>query len=254
MVDPFTFGIAFVGGIVSFFSPCVFPLIPGYLGHLAGVDIRKLENSGIEKNKSPHMQRRIFVKSIFFVAGFASIFTILGLALAGAIDLFGVNQVWLNRIGGAVIIVFGLHTAKLIEIPGLNRQHRLESNSKPQGSNLSSAALGVSFGAGWTPCFSPILGSILIIAGSTASLASGAALLSVYSLGLGIPFLVAGFSTARFSNFVIRLGARTRIFAWASGAILIALGIVVFTGSFVRLLSLVYSVFGVPPTLIEVGI
>ena len=124
MAESLTLAFALAGGVLSFFSPCVLPLIPAYLGHVAGVNVKDLDNP---ESESLGLQKQIFRKSVFFVAGFASIFIILGLALAGALSFFDVPQIWLNRIGGTVIIAFGLHTLGLIKIPGLDRVNIVKS-------------------------------------------------------------------------------------------------------------------------------
>lgn len=223
--------VAIVAGILSFFSPCVLPLIPGYLAHISGSSLKDLHQS------KAVLQRKIFFNSIFFVTGFSSIFIVLGMLLAGVFGEIPPSQsILINRIGGIIIIVFGLYNLGLLHIPYLERTVKVESKTKNSG-YLNSVVLGASFGAGWTPCFGPILASILVVAGASGSIYLGGVLLGAYSVGLAIPFIITGAFTSQVSTIISKHRSKFALFTQLSGILLIALGIIVFTNSFVRVLA-----------------
>lgn len=233
MPDPLTLVLAGGAGVLSFFSPCMLPMLPAYLGHLAGVTLVDLESG--ERSK---VQRKIFLHSLLFVVGFSGIFVVMGSALAFLGQQLGTLQIWLARIGGIVIIGFGMYTLRILpSIPVLERQRRLFSVSGSSG-YFSSALIGASFGVGWTPCVGSILASILVLASSSSTVTEGATLLTVFSAGLAIPFLILGLFTSRFSKLIKRINKRLGLINIVSGALLIALGVIVFTNNFGRLLSL----------------
>lgn len=233
MPDPLTLVLAGGAGVLSFFSPCILPMLPAYLGHLAGVTLVDLESS--ERSR---VQRKIFLHALLFVIGFSGIFILMGSALAFLGQQLGTLQVWLSRIGGVVIIGFGMYTLRLLpSVPLLERQRRLFPVSGRSG-YLGSALIGTSFGVGWTPCVGSILASILVLASSSSTVLEGATLLTVFSLGLAIPFLFLGLFTSRFSKLIKRINKRLGLINIVSGVLLIALGVVVFTNNFGRLLSL----------------
>lgn len=233
MADPLTLVLAGSAGVLSFFSPCILPMLPAYLGHLAGVTLADLENA--EKARA---QRKVFLHALLFVLGFSSIFIAMGSALAFVGQQLGTFQIWLSRIGGIIIIGFGMYTLRVLpSMPILERQRRLFSVSGGSG-YFSSALIGASFGVGWTPCVGSILASILVLASSSSTVAEGATLLTVFSIGLAVPFLFLGLFTSRFSKIVKRLNSRLSLINVVSGVLLIALGVVVFTNNFGRLLSL----------------
>ncbi len=211
--------VAFVAGIVSFLSPCVLPIIPGFLAYLAG-----------ESSSSGEHPRRaaVFLNSCFFVLGFSVVFAILGVLLNGVLAhvAYGV-QTWLSRIGGALIIFFGLYLMGLIHIGFLEYDHKMNVGIKTRSRYLTSLLFGLAFAAGWTPCVGPVLGGILGFAATSPGQALY--LLLAYALGLGIPFLIVGLFVAQAAHLIQRyLGALVwveRVF----GAILVALGILVFT-------------------------
>lgn len=238
-----TLGIAFVGGLLSFFSPCVLPLIPGYLAHLSGSSLKELQ-SNARHDTLQKIKSTVFLNSAVFTAGFSTVFIALGLLLAGVLGTLGPNlQLWLARIGGSVIIIFGLHTLGLLEIPFLMKRRSFSGSLQNRG-YIGSAAMGASFGLGWTPCFGPILASILVIAGTSGSAAIGGALLATYSLGLAIPFLLTGLFTDKVSTLIVKNRRRLRWLSYVSGVFLLILGIVVFTNSFTRLLAVIPGLGG----------
>ena len=236
MAEPLTVGIAFFGGIISFFSPCILPLIPGFLSYLSGTKVDDIKQKGL--------QRKVFLNSLFFVIGFSIVFILLGSLLGLLGESLPTARLWLARIGGAVIIIFGLWTMGLLNISFLSRERGISTRFKKYGYG-GSTMIGASFGVGWTPCVGPILSVILGLSLSMGSVGEGAFLLSAYSLGLAIPFLITGAFTARISGWVIRyqkkrehantLFAALRI---AGGILLIILGIFVFTNNLERFLSI----------------
>jgi cytochrome c-type biogenesis protein len=209
---------AFIAGIVSFLSPCVLPIIPGFLAYLAGSS----------DAASTTKRRDIFVNAIFFVLGFSTIFALLGILLQTVLQEVGSDvQLWLSRIGGLVIIFFGLYLVGLIKIGFLERDHKFAVKKKFNSRFATSFVFGMAFAVGWTPCAGAVLGSILGLAASAP--VSAFFLLFSYALGLGLPFLIVGAFTAQATALIAKMGDS---FVWvnrAFGVILIGLGILVFT-------------------------
>lgn len=212
-------GIAFVAGLISFFAPCILPIIPGFLAYLGGAST---------ENPTAKERLSVFVNSIFFVLGFASVFAVLGILLNTVLEAIAYDvQIWLARVGGAVIIFFGLYLARIIKIPFLDKEHKISVKTKFSSRYLTSFVFGSAFAAGWTPCVGAALGAILGLAASAPGTAF--ALLMSYALGLGVPFLVVGLFASQATAFFARHGklfARLNVvFGW----ILILLGVLVFT-------------------------
>ena len=213
--------VAFIAGLVSFLSPCMLPIIPTFLTYLAGVSLAETRSK----------QKHIFLNSLFFVMGFSVVFALLGILLNTILRAFANDvQVWLARIGGIIVIFFGLYLVGLIEIPILEQEHKfkiVKFNSKYFTSFLFGAALA----AGWTPCVGVAFGSILGLAAIQPGMAFY--LLLSYSLGLGVPFLIVGLFTSRASNLIINATIRhAKTFKYiniAFGTLLIILGILAFT-------------------------
>ena len=217
MID-LTLGITFVAGLVSFLAPCVVPLVPAFLAYLAGTTV---EGEGGNR-------RAVFVNSAFFVLGFSTVFSILGVLLNTLLESVAYDvQIWLSRIGGALIIFFGLYLIGLIKIRFFETEHKLGVTRRFSSRYLTSFVFGAAFAAGWTPCVGAVLGGILGLAASRPG--SALALLFSYSLGLGLPFLLVGLFTAQASRFINRYASTFRYLNIAFGAILVALGILVFT-------------------------
>ncbi len=221
-----SFGLAFGAGLVSFLSPCVLPLVPSYLTFVTGMTLDELTAHG--RNAA---RRRAALHALLFVLGFSLVFvalgataTALGATLRHALPL-------LQKIGGVVIIAFGLSMLGLLRIPSLMRERRVHLASKPAGL-AGSVLVGVAFGAGWTPCIGPVLASILLYAGMEATMTRGMLLLTAYSIGLGIPFFVAAV------GFTWYLAGARRVMRWlrplemGAGALLVLVGVLLFTGQF----------------------
>jgi cytochrome c-type biogenesis protein len=213
--------VAFVAGTLSFLSPCVLPLIPSYISFLTGLS---LEEVG---------RRRwlAFTHALLFISGFTLIFVTLGATATGIGRLLNYNQVWLERIGGFLIVVFGLYLLGVFRWAPLARERRIQIQDKPLG-YLGSVLVGLAFGAGWTPCIGPILGSILLYTSTTADLAQGIVLLLAYSLGLALPFLMAALALERFIRWFRRYRRFVPLTEKVAGAILMGVGVLLFTGYF----------------------
>jgi cytochrome c-type biogenesis protein len=213
-------GTSLVAGIVSFLSPCVLPIIPGFLAYLAGST----------DAHSTSRRRDVFFNSVFFVLGFSAVFALLGVLLQTALSGAGAEvQLWLSRVAGAVIIFFGLYLLELIRVPFLERDYKFSVKRRFKSRYATSFVFGVAFAVGWTPCAGAVLGSILGLAASAP--VSAFFLLLSYALGLGIPFLAVGLFTAQAAGAIERFGAA---FVWVNrlfGLVLVLLGILVFTQS-----------------------
>ena len=234
-----TLAVAFIGGLISFFSPCIIPLIPAYISHLSGTSVMELQ-----KRKSKGLQLRVFTNAIFFVLGFTLLFMAIGLSIGYVSEIFPQFNIWLARIGGAIIIAFGLHTLGILKIPFLETERRLHVQVASKN-YLSSATLGAAFGIGWSPCVGPILASILVLAGSSASALTGGSLLVAYSIGLAIPFLITGLFTSAVSKFIQQANKYFGVVNIIAGILLIGLGIIVFTNNFSRVLALFVELTGI---------
>ena len=225
--------IAFIGGFLAFFSPCIIPLIPAYLSYLSGTTLSQVEKEQKKINWG------IFINSIFYSLGFAVIFTTVGVLTGLLGSQFAAYQTWISRVGGTIIIIFGLHTLGLLDIPFLAREARPGQNIKA-GNYLSSFILGASFGIGWTPCVGPILASILLLAGASGSAFQGGYLLAFFSLGLSVPFLLTGLFTSTIAKFIRERKGFLHALNIIAGILLIVLGIIVFTDNFTRVLSYIF--------------
>ncbi|MCP6720235.1 MAG: cytochrome c biogenesis protein CcdA [Patescibacteria group bacterium] len=215
-----TIVVAFVAGIVSFLSPCVLPIIPGFLAYLSGTSL----------SDSRSKRKDVFLNSVFFVLGFSVIFAILGVLLNTVLEAVAYNAlIWLSRIGGAIIIFFGLYLVGLIKIPFLDREHKFAVKKQFKSKYITSFVFGSAFGAGWTPCVGAALGAILGLAATQPGITFY--LLLSYSLGLGIPFLVVGFFAAQASTIINRYAHILKYINIAFGVVLIVLGVFVFTQS-----------------------
>ena len=213
--------IAFTAGIFSFLSPCVLPLVPSYLTFVTGMSLEDLQ-AGVNRKAT-------FIHSLLFVGGFSLIFILLGASASFLGQFFRVYEVWIARIGGVVIILFGLHLAGVFRLTPLMRERRVHLNDKPAG-YLGTLGVGMAFGAGWTPCIGPILGAILTYGMSQDTMWAGVGLLSVYSLGLAVPFLIASLALDWFLQTFKRFRHWIPIIEKASGVLLVVLGVLLLTG------------------------
>jgi cytochrome c-type biogenesis protein len=224
-----TFLAALVAGLVSFLSPCVLPLVPPYLVFLAGTSLERFADKELE----PRVRRETVLAAALFVLGFSTVFVALGASASAIGSLIRAYSGPLATVAGIVIIVMGLHFLGLTPIGLLHRQKRMEV-SKPVGL-WGAYVIGLAFAFGWTPCIGPILAAILAVAASEQTVAKGASLLAVYSLGLGIPFIVAAFAVEPFAAFLARFKKYLRRVEQAMGALLVLTGIAFLTGSISQL-------------------
>jgi cytochrome c-type biogenesis protein len=217
--------IAFAGGLLSFLSPCVLPLVPGYLSLMSGVSIDHLKGEGGSRAAA---LRAVIANSIAFNIGLSVIFIALG-ATAGLVGSSVLSNPWIRIIGGLVIIVFGLHLIGLLKIKYLYKDTRQFSNAKPRGI-LGSLTLGIAFAAGWTPCIGPILGGIMALAATSGGWKGGFVLATFYSAGLAVPFLITGVGINKFLGFYSKFRKHLHKVEVVSGVVLILIGILIATG------------------------
>jgi cytochrome c-type biogenesis protein len=222
-ISQITLGLAFLAGLASFLSPCVFSLVPAYVGYLGG------RAAGGEASASNRWVT--FSHGLAFVLGFSVVFIVFGL-LASMVGLLFDLGLWLARIGGVVVIIFGLHMIGVFRIPFLEYDTRVTTAPDRSLGYLSSALMGVFFSAGWSPCVGPVLGAILTLAANGGSLALGAVLLTAYSAGLAIPFLLAALGIGWVTVILRKYGKVMRIVEVAMGVVLVVVGILLFTGVF----------------------
>lgn len=221
---------AFGAGLISFVSPCVLPLVPGYISFVSGVSLESLREEGPVKGAL----RKIIFNCLLFILGFSVVFVSLG-ASATFFGQFLIDKAAIfSRIAGVIVIVFGLFIMGVLKIPFLQFEKRFHARTKPLGL-LGSFLIGLAFAFGWTPCIGPILGAILAYAGTQETVREGIYLLSAYSLGLGLPFLVTGLAMNTFLGFSKRIRPHFRIIELVSGALLVVVGILILTGSLQRL-------------------
>jgi cytochrome c-type biogenesis protein len=214
---------AALGGLISFLSPCVLPLVPPYLSFLAGTTFDQL-SAGDDRG----VRRRAVLASLLFVAGFTTVFVILGATASALGQLVRQYLDVLSTVAGLAIIAMGLHFLGFFRIGLLYREARFQVG-RPVGL-WGAYAMGLAFAFGWTPCIGPILGSILAVAGAEASVAQGAFLLAVYSAGLGIPFVIAAFAMRPFTAFLKRMRSRFLVVERAMGALLVLTGVAFLSG------------------------
>jgi len=219
-------GLAFLAGLASFLSPCVLSLVPAYVGYLSG---RSVASAQAEKRENRWLT---FSHGLAFVFGFSVVFVFLGIATSalGSI-LFDIRN-WLTKIGGVIVVVFGLHMTHIIRIPFLQYDLRHQKQPGMQKGYLSSALMGVFFSAGWSPCVGPVLGAILALSLTGASILRGALLLAAYSAGLAIPFLIAALGVGWVTTLLRRYSKVMHYVEIAMGVILIIVGVMLFLGTF----------------------
>jgi len=223
-------GLALLAGLASFLSPCVFSLVPVYISYLGG---RSAGQIAIGEEKTARFET--LIHGLAFVLGFTVVFVTLGMAAGALGAALAPIRYWLTRVGGIVVIIFGIHMTGLIRIPFLDYDLRRHSPLKKSTGLLPSFLMGVFFSAGWTPCVGPVLGAILTLALNGGSLAKGALLLTTYSLGLGIPFLVAALAIEWISRLLKRYSKFLHYVEIVMGIVLVIVGIMLFLGTFNQL-------------------
>lgn len=216
---------AFGAGFLSFISPCVLPLIPGYISYISGMSLEDMRKA------DAGARRRLVIATLFFILGFSIIFMALGASASAIGRLLHDHLRVVQKVAGVIIVILGLHLMGVFRLGWLNRDARIQTSRKPV-TPAGAIVVGMAFGFGWTPCIGPILGGILAIAGSKSSVSEGVLLLAVYSAGLGVPFLLTSLAVDRFFAASARVRRYYRAIEITSGLLLIGLGVLMFTGRF----------------------
>ena len=241
-----SYAAAFFAGILSFLSPCVLPLVPPYLCFLAGTSLDELIETGDETSR---IAQDVFVGAFLFVLGFSTVFVALGATASAIGQWLAGNLPLLAKIAGVIIIIMGLHFLGVFKIALFHREARYHHESKPAGL-LGSYVIGVAFAFGWTPCIGPVLAAILAISATSESIGYGASMLAVYSLGLGVPFLIASLAVRPFLTFMKRFRRHLGTVEKVMGASLVATGVLFMTGALSEFSYLLLEMF---PSLANIG-
>lgn len=223
-----TVGLAFLAGLASFLSPCVLALVPAYVGYLGGMSASTVPQIGDNRWAT-------FTHGIAFVIGFSLVFIMLGAAASAVGAIFYDLRTLLSQIGGIVVIIFGLHTMGVITIPFLDYDTRKQAQPNPNLGYISSGLMGVFFSAGWAPCVGPVLGAVLTLALNTARLQQGVILLTAYSVGLAIPFLLAALGIGKVTQLMRRYSKAIHYLSIGTGIVLVIVGVMLLTGTLERL-------------------
>uniref|UniRef100_C6E5H1 Cytochrome c biogenesis protein transmembrane region n=1 Tax=Geobacter sp. (strain M21) TaxID=443144 RepID=C6E5H1_GEOSM len=227
---------AFVAGLLSFLSPCVLPLIPSYITYITGLSFADLQ----AEHPSHKVRQQTIIHSLLFIAGFTCVFVLLGASASFLGDFLQEHKTAIRRIGGVMIVIFGVHVSGLFDIGLLLGEKKLTLHRKPAG-YLGSFVVGVVFAAGWTPCIGPILATILAVA---ATEGRGVWLLLTYSMGLAIPFFLASLALHQFLVFFKRFKRHIRLFEIITGVFMVIVGILIFTNSLVLISRYTSAWFG----------
>jgi cytochrome c-type biogenesis protein len=222
--DTVGYGASFAAGLFSFLSPCVLPLVPGYVSFMSGLSLEELSRDA----KPGEALRHAGWESLFFVLGFAVVFTALGATASAAGAFLTAHLPAVTKIAGAIIVAFGAHMTGLVTIPLLYTHKRADAAGFKPG-YAGSFLMGLAFACGWTPCIGPILSGILALAATRETVSAGMRLLFVYSMGLGVPFILTGFAVGGFLRFFGRYKKYIRAGEFLAGALLIAIGVLIFT-------------------------
>jgi len=231
MGEPLGVMVAFSAGLFSFLSPCVLPLFPSYLSFVTGMSV-----SDLTADLTTATRRRVMLHALAFVIGFSMIFVALGASFSAASAVLLDYRDWIRRIGGVLIILFGLYIAGVLRIGIFARTQQLQLREKPAG-YLGSFIVGLTFAIGWTPCVGPILGAILSLAGTADTVMRGVGLLVAYSAGLGVPFLLSAIALSAFLKFFKRYRPLIPVVERFAGVLLVIVGVLVFTNYYLVLNS-----------------
>ena len=221
---------AFVAGIISFLSPCVLPLVPGYLSIISGVSLDQLKEGAHDKA----LKRSVILASIMFIIGFSITFIALGATATAVSKSLLVRMPILRKVAGAIIFIFGLHILGVFRINALYQDKRMHQVQTKSGL-LGALVLGLVFALGWSPCLGPILATILALASEQETVAKGMFLLAIYSMGLGVPFLLTSLGLNRFLSFYTRFKKHFRALEIVSGVLVLAIGVLIFTDQMTRM-------------------
>jgi cytochrome c-type biogenesis protein len=220
--------VAFTAGLLSFLSPCVLPLVPTYITFISGVSLDELETASA--------RRTALVHGVLFTLGFSLIFVAIGAIASGIGQVAVANRGWISKVGGVLIIVFGLYLMGILRSAMLSSEKRLHLANKPAG-YLGTVFVGIAFGAGWTPCIGPILASIYTYASTRETMGEALGLLVAYSLGLAVPFVLSAVAVDRFMAFFQRVKRHMLWLQRGTGALMVAIGLLMVTGRFTVLAS-----------------
>ena len=220
-------GLAFLAGLASFLSPCVFSLVPAYIGYLSGRSAAVVNGEQIQVNRW-----NTFTHGLAFVLGFSVVFILLGVAASGLGGMLYDVRTWLAKIGGVVVVLFGVHMTGILRIPFLDYDLRPQTKLDKDRSYLTSALMGIVFSAGWSPCVGPVLGAILTLAMNGGSISKGVQLLSAYSAGMAIPFLLAALAIGWVSVILRRYRKVMHYIEVGMGIILVIVGVMLILGTF----------------------
>lgn len=223
---------AFSAGLLSFVSPCVLPLVPSYISYITGLSVEQLA----DVTERQRFKRSIVVNSLLFIAGFSGVFVALGASASLIGQLLWEYQDHVRRIGGILIIIFGLYLLGALKLNFLTTEKRLHFRSRPVG-YLGSFLIGVAFAAGWTPCVGPVLGTILLYASTTESSMDGVTLLTAYSLGLGLPLFATALGVDRFLDYFKQVRAYLWGVSMVSGVFLVVVGVMIYANSLTLITS-----------------
>jgi cytochrome c-type biogenesis protein len=218
---------AFVAGFLSFVSPCVLPLIPGYISFISGLSLEEMQS----KEAASAARRQVVIASLWFVLGFSVVFIAFGAGASAIGKLLSQYKDVLGKVAGVILVILGLHTMGVFRLQFLEAEKRVHANRKPTGP-LGAFLIGLAFAFGWTPCIGPILGGILAIASSKQTVGEGVQLLAVYSLGLGIPFLLTAVAINQFFAATKRIRRYYHAIELISGALIIVIGLLIFFDQF----------------------
>jgi cytochrome c-type biogenesis protein len=227
--QPIGFVVAFSAGLFSFLSPCVLPLFPSYLSFVTGMSVADLTG-----DLTAAARRRVMAHSVAFILGFSLVFVSLGASFSAAGQFLLDYREWIRRIGGLLIILFGLYISGVLRLGFLGRTQQWQLREKPAG-YVGSVLVGVTFAIGWTPCVGPILGAILSLAGTAETVGRGVGLLLAYSAGLGVPFLVSSLALGGFLKVFKRYRSVIPVVERAAGVLLVVVGVLVFTNYYLYL-------------------
>ena len=222
-IESISFPAAFIAGLLSFLSPCVLPLIPAYFTFITGLSLEELT-----ENRNAEIRKKVFLSTISFVFGFSLVFILMGASASYLGGLMYKYRDLIRVVGGILIILLGVHLTGVIRIRSLEFEKRINLEKKPLHF-LGTFIIGMAFGAGWTPCIGPLLGSILLIAGSQETIRQGMVLLGIYSAGLAIPFIIISVFINLLLMFIKKASRALRYFNAAAGILLIVVGLILVT-------------------------
>lgn len=223
---------AFSAGLLSFVSPCVLPLVPSYISYITGLSVEQLT----DVSERAKFKKAIVLNSLLFIAGFSAVFIAFGASASLLGQVLVTYQDSIRRIGGVLIVVFGLYLLGVLNLNFLKMEHRYQFRNRPAG-YLGSFFIGVAFAAGWTPCVGPVLGSILLYAGTTDSLLDGVVLLTSYSMGLGLPLFLTALGVDRFLAYFKEVRAYLWGVSTVSGVLLVVVGVMIYANSLTMVTS-----------------